>query len=309
MTSPAESAPHDAEQARQLTRPLRELAALVLLAANAVLLFVAFIDLLTPVYGYNSFADRMGNSFFTFVGLQAIVLPLLAVLLATHVSPVVGRAKQITQVALVEYAAGALLGALAVLVWLVGRLAEAEVLRALLGLLTRTAWFAIFALAAFVVYRIWRTLYHVPKPQPQPGLYGQPQPGWPQQPAPGAFPTAGYPPPGQAGYPTAGGPYGAPSAPQFGAAPQSGPAFGSPSAPNAGPASGATPQSGPAFGAAPQSAPPFSGPNTAPPFGQPPSADPTQAIPRQPGEAGAPPAPPADDSDRTQMLRRDEPGS
>ncbi|TDB75790.1 hypothetical protein [Micromonospora sp. KC723] len=292
MTSPAEPAPHDAAQVRQLTRPLRELAALVLLGANAVFLFVGFVDLFTPVNEYSTFSGRAGSNFFTFVGIEATALPLLAVLLATHVSPVVGRAKQITQVAVAEYAVSALLGALSFLIWLVGRLAEAEVLRALLGMLTRAAWFAVFAVSAFVVYRIWRTFFHVPKPQPQPqpGMYGQPQPGWPQQPAPGGFPTAGYPPPGQPGYPAAG-PYGPPS----GAVPQSAPPYGPPSAPP--------------FGAVPQSGPPFSGPNTAPPFGQPPSADPTQAIPRQPGEAGGPPAPQGDDSDRTQSFRRDDPQS
>ncbi|TDC73022.1 hypothetical protein E1193_26480 [Micromonospora sp. KC606] len=306
MTSPAEPAPHDAAQVRQLTRPLRELAALVLLGANAVLLFVGFVDLLTPANEYSTFPGRAGSGFFTFVGIEAIALPLLAVLLATHVSPVVRRAKQITQVAVAEYAVSALLGALALLIWLVGRLAEVELLRALLGMLTRAAWFAVFGVAAFVVYRIWRTFFHTPKPQPQPGMYGQPQPGWPQQPAPGTFPTAGYPPPGQSGYPAAGGPYGSPSAPPFGSPSGTVPPFGSPS--------GTVPPFGspsaPSFGAAPQSAPPFSGPNTAPPFGQPPSADPTQAIPRQPGEAGAPPATQGgEDNDQTQSFRRDDPQS
>ncbi|MEV4488783.1 hypothetical protein AB0K04_01550 [Micromonospora coxensis] len=292
MTSPAEPASHDATQARNLTRPLRELAALVLLGANAVLLFVGLIRLLAPANEYSTFSGRAGSTFFSFVGIEATVLPLLAVLLATHVSPVVGRARQITQAAVAEYAFGALLGALTFLIWLVGQLAEAEVLEALLGTLTRAAWFAVFAIAAFVAYRVWRTLYYVPKPKPQPGVYGQPQPGWPQQPAQGGFPSAGYPPPGQSGFPGPGAPYGQP-------APASAPPYGAPQY-------GTPPQSAPPFGAGtPQSAPPFPGPNTAPPFGQPPSADPTQTIPRQPGDTGAGPG--GDDSDRTQRFQRDDP--
>ncbi|MEH1054651.1 hypothetical protein V6U89_05490 [Micromonospora sp. CPCC 206171] len=294
MTSPAEPAPKDATQARQLTGPLRELAAFVLLGANAVLLFVGLIRLLAPASEYSTFSSRAGSTFFSFVGIEATVLPLLAVLLATHVSPVLPRAKQITQVAVGEYAFGALFGTLTFLIWLVNRLADAEVLDALLGLLTRAAWFALFALAAFVVYRIWRAFYHVPRPKPQPGVYGQPQPGWPQQSGPGGYPSAGYPSAGQYGQ------YGQPgpsSAPPFGAAPQSAPPF------------GPAPQSAPPFGA-PQSAPPFAGPNTAPPFGQPPSADPTQTIPRQPGEVGGPAVPPGgEDVDRTQRFHRDDPNS
>ncbi|MFJ6195271.1 hypothetical protein [Micromonospora sp. NPDC092111] len=328
MTSPAEPASHDASQARQITAPLRELAALVLLGANAVLLFVGLVRLLVPASEYSTFSGRAGSEFFAFVGIEATVLPLLAVLLATHVAPVSSRAKQLTQLAVGEYAFGALFGALTFLIWLVGRLAEAEVLDALLGMLTRAAWFAVFLVAAFVVYRIWRTLYYVPRPKPQPGVYGQPQPGWPQQPPQGGYPSAGYPPPGgQYGPPSftppqsappfgvppqSGPPFGVPpqSAPPFGVPPQSAPPFGTPpqsGPPQSGPSFGVPPQPAPPFGGAPQSAPPVGGPNVAPPFGQPPSADPTQAIPRQPGE---PTAGSGDvEADRTQPFRRDDPNS
>ncbi|MEH0843411.1 hypothetical protein V6U81_13590 [Micromonospora sp. CPCC 205711] len=310
MTSPAEPAPTAASQARQLTAPLRELAALVLLGANAVLLFVGFVRLLVPTSDYSTFSGRAGSEFFSFVGVESTVLPLLAVLLATHVNPVLPRAKQITQVAVGEYAFGALFGTLTFLIWLVDRLAKGEVLDALLGMLTRAAWFGVFAVAAFVVYRVWRTLYFVPKPKPQPGVYGQPQPGWPQQSGPAGYgvpgqPGGGYPaqpggyPAQPGGYPAAG-QYGHPapaSAPPF-AAPQSGPPF---AAPQSGP------PSTPSFGGAPQAGSPFGGSNTAPPFGQPPSADPTQTIPRQPADAGTRPPSPADEADRTQRLHRDDP--
>ena len=295
MTSPAEPASGDTTQASQLTKPLRELAALVLLGANAVLLFVGLLRLLVPVDDYSTFSGRAGSTFFAFVGLESTALPVLAVLLATHVRPVLPKAKLITQVALIEFAVSAAFGALTFLIWMVGRLADGEVLDAFLGLLTRVAWLAVFAIAAFVVFKIWRTLYSVPKPKPQPGVYGQAQPGWPQQPggypAPGGYPQAGAPQqPG--GYPQPG-PYGPPqSAPPFNTAPphapQSSPPFGAPQS------SPPVPESGPAYGGAP---------HPAPPFGQPPSADPTQAIPRQPADPGHP-APP---DDRTQRFDREDP--
>ncbi|MFC0099524.1 hypothetical protein ACFFKH_18630 [Micromonospora marina] len=327
MSSPAEPASGDAAQASQLIKPLRELAALVLLGANAVLLFVGLLRLLVPV-DYSTVTSRAGSTYFAFIGLEATVLPVLAVLIATVILPVVSKAKLITQVALVEYAVSAVFGALTFLIWLVGRLADGEVLDAFLGLLTRVAWLAIFGVAAFVVFKIWRTLYYVPKPKPQPGVYGQGQPGWPQQPGQGYPGPGGYPQqPGQ-GYPQAGspspgwpqqpGPYGQPqSAPPFNTAPphapQSGPPFGAPQsgppfgAPQSGPPSGApqsAPQSGPPF-PGPQQAPQYGSPQPAPPFGQPPSADPTQAIPRQSAEPGAPS--PAADDERTQRFDREDP--
>ncbi|MEV5629456.1 hypothetical protein [Micromonospora tulbaghiae] len=303
MTSPAEPASGDATQASQLIKPLRELAALVLLGANAVLLFVGLLRLLVPVDDYSTFSGRAGSTYFTFIGLESTVLPVLAVLIATVILPVLPKAKLITQVALVEYAVSAVFGALTFLIWLVGRLADGEVLDAFLGLLTRAAWLAIFAVAAFVVFKIWRTLYYVPKPKAQPGVYGQAQPGWPQQPGqPGGYPgPGGYPQqPGQ-GYPQVGspppgwpqqpGPYGQPqSAPPFNTAP--------PHAPQS------APQSGVPF-AGPQQAPQYGSPQPAPPFGQPPSADPTQAIPRQSAEPGAPS--PAADDERTQRFDREDP--
>ncbi|MFI6238804.1 hypothetical protein ACIBEF_02880 [Micromonospora sp. NPDC050795] len=288
MTSPAEPASADATQARQLTKPLRELAALALLGANAVFLFVGLLRLIAP-NDYSSFTDRAGSAFYAFVGVEAVGLPLLAVLLATHISPVLAKAKLITQAALVEYAVSALFGTLTMLIWTVGRLAEAEVLDALLGVLTRFAWMVIFAIAAWVVYTIWRAHYYVPRAKPQPGVYGQPQPGWPQQqggwPAPGqpgGQPQGGWPAPGQpgGGYPQAGQPGGGyPQAgyPQAGQYGQQSPPF-------------QAPQSAPPF---PQSAPPFS--QSAPPFPQ--SAPPhPQSAPPHPHSApphpqSAPPHP------------------
>ncbi|MER7330144.1 MULTISPECIES: hypothetical protein [unclassified Micromonospora] len=312
MTSPAEPASTDATEASQLTKPLRELAAFVLLGANAVFLFVGLIRLLTPTE-YVPFAGRAGSAFSAFVGMEAAALPVLAVLLATHVRPTTPKAKLITQVALGEYAFSALLGALTFLVWTVDLLAAGEVLEAFTGLLVRVAWLALLGLGAFVVFKIWRTLYFVPSPKPQPGVYGQPQPGWPQQggyPAPGQpgqpIPgQPGQPIPGQPGQPIPGqqgawqapGPYGAPYGQQ--PAPFGGPQATPPFTP--------APQSGPPAAAAPQSAPPFGSSPTAPPFGPPPSAEPTQAIPRQSVEpTQAIPRPTDGEPDHTQRINPGE---
>ncbi|MER7168262.1 hypothetical protein ABT336_19610, partial [Micromonospora sp. NPDC000207] len=302
MNSPAEPASPDAPQASQATKPLREIGAFVLLGANAVLLFIGLIRLLAPSHG--DFTTRAGSTYGSFIGLEATVLPLLAVLLATHVQPVVPKAKLIIQAALGQYAFGAVLGALTFLIWTVGRLAAADVLNALLGVLGRVAWLALFGFAAFLVYQIWRTLF--PKPVSQPGMYGQPQPGWPQQ--PGGYPNpgqqGGYPQAGQYGYPQSANPA---SAPPFGAQPSSqhsGPPFGGQqSAPQSAPPFGA-PQSAPPFGAQhspPQSAPPFGAPQSAPPFGaqpspfaapQPQSAPPFGSPAPTPGAQAATPAGP-----------------
>ncbi|MEU1588867.1 hypothetical protein [Micromonospora sp. NPDC005710] len=328
MTSPAEPASADASQARQLTKPLRELAALALLGANAVFLFVGLLRLIAP-NDYSSFTDRAGNAFFAFVGMEAVGLPLLAVLLATHISPVVAKAKLITQAAVVEYAVSALFGTLTMLIWTVGRLAEAEILDALLGVLTRFAWIVIFAVAAWVVYTIWRAHYYVPRPKPQPGVYGQPQPGWPQQqggwPAPGqpgGQPQGGWPAPGQPGaYPQSSQPGAYPQSGQYGQpsppfqAPQSAPPFpqsappfpqSSPSVSQSAPPSPSVPQSSPF----PQSAPPHaqsspSVPQSAPPFQAPQSAPPANPAPQSsPPSPAAPPFGQPPSADPTQAIPR-----
>ncbi|SCE72255.1 hypothetical protein [Micromonospora mirobrigensis] len=271
MTSPDESASTDPTPARRLTEPLREPAALALLGANAVFLFVGLLRLLVPNQ-YGDVTVRADFAYSLLVGLNAALLPLLAVLLATHVRPVLPHAALITKVALGEYAVSGVLGALTFLIWLVGRLAEGEVFDALLGMLTRAGWLILVAVGALVVWKVWSTLYRVPRAKPQPGMYGQPQPGWPQQPT-------GWPAPGQPAGPYAPGQYGQP------APAQPGPQYGQPYPGQP--------------GGGPQPAHP------APPFGQPPSADPTQTIPRQPGDPGTPPA--GQEGDRTQPFRRDDP--
>ncbi|MFC7544791.1 hypothetical protein [Plantactinospora sp. GCM10030261] len=168
--------PEPKPSAGQIIAPLRELAAVVLVGANALLLFVALIDLLIPVSGGPVFSSRVGGAFFDFVGLTAIVLPLVAVLLATIPQPPVGRAKLITQAAAVEYAVSAVFAVISFLVWMVNSLADLAFRALFTGVLVRTAFLTVFGIAAFAVYRVWRTLYYAPRPKREPGVYGRPQP-------------------------------------------------------------------------------------------------------------------------------------
>lgn len=289
MTSPVEPASTESTPARQLTRPLREPAAFALLAANALLLFVGLLRLLTS-----------GTSAAVFTGIEAVVLPLLAVLLATHLHPVLPRAKLITQVALGQYTFSAFFGALTLLIWSVDRLVSAELLEAFLGFLSQLAGLGLLLLAGFPVYRIWRRLYYVPKPKPQPGVYGAPQPGWPAPP-PGGQPGGqpGWPAPGSGGWPGPNQGAGWPDPSQGAGWPGSSQGAGWPVPPQPGAVYGQSAE--PPAGTSPSSSPPappspLSPPAT--PFGQPPSAEPTQAIPRQSVE---PPAP-SHDEDRTRRI-------
>lgn len=304
MTVQPEPTPAKATRASQVTAPLRELAALVLLGANALLLLVGLIDL---VFGRGTrFQDRAGSAFFDFIGIEGIVLPLLAVLLATHVEPPVRRAKQITLAALVEYAVSAVFGGLALLAWLFGRLADAQIRDAFTGLLLRVAYLAILAVAAFAVVKVWHALYHVPRPKPQPGVYGQPRPyGQPGFPPPGAGPQSypGGPAPGP-GFPpgSAGFPQGSPGFPPGSAGYPPGPApattYGSPAGYGQPTYPSAPPASGPPF---PTAAPTSGGPAGWPATGSE-VVEPTQVIPPPPGPPGPQPDAGADDSERTRVI-------
>ncbi|MGW0432948.1 hypothetical protein ACWDV4_10445 [Micromonospora sp. NPDC003197] len=304
MTSPPEPTPTGEAQASQLTKPLRELAALILVGANALMLFVALINMMIPQFEGSTFTSRAGSASFDFVGLLAIVLPLLAVLLVTHIQPATAKAKLITIIALVEYAVSAFFGVIALLSWLIGTLADVELRAAFTGLLVRVAYLGIFGIAAFAIFKIWRTLYYVPKPKPQPGMYGQPQAyGQPQQGYPAGYPQQPYGQPQEYGQQQ---PYGQQQG--YG----QGSVYGQPGVygqPAAGQDAGAT-QYVPQYGAnAPQSAPPA--PQSAPPA--PASAPPAPPQSAPPAQQSAPPAPEvtqvlgqsgggSDGSDRTQYL-------
>jgi hypothetical protein len=178
VTSQPQPAPGDAPPVGQYLRPLRDLAAWALVGAPAVLLFVAIIRLI-PAGDGEQFASRTQDSFYSFVNLPTIFFPLAAVLLSLLVRPVHPKAKLITVIALVEYAVAAFFGVVfGILVGLI-QIAGFSVRTAFEELLVRLVWLAVFALAGFAVYKIWRGLFYVPKPVAPPGVYGQPQYGVP----------------------------------------------------------------------------------------------------------------------------------
>jgi hypothetical protein len=325
VTSQPEPNPGEGRSAVQFLRPLRDLAAYALVAAPAVLLLVAIIRLIPSGIG-ESFTSRTQDSFYSFVSLPVILFPLGAVLLALLVKPQHPKAKLIVLAAAVEYAVAAVFGVIfGVFVGLVS-IADNSVRIAFEELLVRIAWLAVFAVAAFATYQIWRNLFFTPKPKAQPGVYGQTQYG-----APGAYPgQPGYGPPpggpgapgqpwGQPGYgqPGPGGQpgYGQPGPGQPGFPPPGQPAPGGYGQPTYGQPAG-QPSAPPAWGEPPQSAPPatpsWAQPATAQPPVQPVSAQPSSPQPWPAQPASAPPAgppgygspQPGDYSEPTQAVPR-----
>ena len=268
MTSQPQPTPGSASQ---YLRPLRDIAAYALVAAPAAMLFVAMIRLIPSGVGLD-FQSRAQDSFYSYVNVPTIFFPLGAVLLALLVRPQHGKARLITLIALTEYAVAAVFAIVfGILVGLI-KIASFSVRTAFEELLVRAAWLAVFAVAAFAVYQIWRHLFHTPKPKPQPGLYGQPTYG-----VPGTYPgQPGY---GQSGtaQPGYGQPAGTAEPPAYGqAGAAEPPAYGQAGAPGYGQAgSGQAPYGSPGYGQSPYGAPGAPG-----------------AYPGQPAPAATQPVPP-----------------
>ncbi|WP_250001043.1 hypothetical protein [Actinoplanes sp. M2I2] len=305
MTSQPQPAPGEGRSAGQFLRPLRDLAAYALVGAPALLLFVAVIRLIPD--GDDQFGYRTQDSFYGFINTSTVFMPLAAVLLALLVQPRHPKARLITLVALVEYAVMAFFGVLfGLLIGLINHASNNGARLAFEELLVRVAWLAVFAVAAYAVFRLWQGLFHVAKPKPQPGVYGQSaygQPGaYPGQPGYGqpaqGQPGYGQPGPGQPGYGP--GAYPPPGPQQFGppqGQPQGQPPHGQPQ--------GQPPQGQP-YGQ-PYGQPPQGNPQQQPAWGQPAMPVPASAPPAHP--ASAPPAPPAPPTfaEPTQVVPRAEP--
>lgn len=284
MTAQPGATPGDDRPAGQFLRPLRDVAALVAVAAPAVMLFVAVLRLIPSTVG-EQFASRTQDSFYSFVNVPIVALPLIAVLLATLIKPVHRQARLITLVAAVEYTVAAVFGVVfGILVGLV-QIADFSVRVAFEELLIRVTWLAIFGVAAFAVFQLWRNLYHVPRADTPPGMYGRPANGG--QPFGPQGQQYGPPPYGQ----------------QYGPAHQYGPQQPGPQQPGphqfgpVHPGQGAAYSAAPTWGQPPTPAQPMSmQPTSAQPMsaqpgpGQPLSAQPGQAQPlsAQPGQPGQP---------------------
>jgi hypothetical protein len=181
-SSAAPGSPANNSPGRRATEGLRPLAATALLAGNGVLLFLGVSDLIFVVSGWVSqFGARSEATFGTFAGPVAITLPLLATLLATHVSPPLPRCRAILVAALAEYAVSAFFG---VITYLGGFAHGVFSVRATFDwLLGRAVWLAFLTIAITVVYRVFRGMYPpAPVYRYGPTVYGRPYPGQPTYP-------------------------------------------------------------------------------------------------------------------------------
>ena len=108
-----------------------------------------------------------------FVEVVPVALPLVAVLLATHVRPVLAQGRLVTLGALIEYGVSALFGLVTMLAGFIGRVSSASDLGGGDGvrvgfedLLARLAWLGVLGVAGFVVLRVYLGAYVTPKPRP-----------------------------------------------------------------------------------------------------------------------------------------------
>src|SRR3954451_14263449 len=146
VTSQPPPGPGEAKTVGAYLRPLRDLAAYVLVGATAVLLFVAIIRLIpgsTDGYSY-----RTQDSFYGFVNVATVFFPLAAVLLALVVTPRHPKAQLIVLAAVVEYAVMAFFGVLfGLLVGVINHAGNDGVRTAFEEFLVRLAWLAVLGVA------------------------------------------------------------------------------------------------------------------------------------------------------------------
>ena len=141
--------------ARQVTEPFRPIAANALLIGNGVFLFIGLSDLLFVVDGWASgFGTRSVGAFDAFAGPFAVALPLLAVLIATHVGPTLPKARIVLLGALGSYAFSAVFGVITYLGAFAGSLFSVR--DTFDGLLWRSVWLCFLAIAGMAVYRVYQ---------------------------------------------------------------------------------------------------------------------------------------------------------
>jgi hypothetical protein len=132
----------------------RALAAWALVGYAALHLFFAFFDWLLP--GDGTFTGRSANAGFT--NLFVMAMPVVAVLLAVHVAPVLSHAKLITTVALLEYVVSLVFGVFALLIG-VGAVVDGPInssndaFDALAYFVMGAAALALIAVAGWVTYQ------------------------------------------------------------------------------------------------------------------------------------------------------------
>lgn len=144
--------------------PVRPLTCWALLALAGTIIFFGFLDWIFPT-GPRDFPDRFGVGAFT--ELVVLVAPVLAMLIATKVGPVLAQAKLVGSVALIEYAVALLLGGLAFLITLASRFdglhddglyAFGGALQVVGGILQTLLLLGLLALAALWTFRIYTSI-------------------------------------------------------------------------------------------------------------------------------------------------------
>jgi hypothetical protein len=193
-------------RARRFTEPLRELSVFALLGGNAVFLLIGVTRLFVVIDGWASdFGRRCDETFPTFVGPASLGLPVLAVLLATHVEPMVPRTRLVLLAAIAEYGVSAFFG---VLTFLGAFAYDLRSPRAVIeGVLVSGVWLAFLVLGCLLLYRIWRGLFPPAPPRSPvyggyaPTTYGKPYPGQPMYPQPGTPASPAGQSPAAAGWP------------------------------------------------------------------------------------------------------------
>ncbi|MGH3728456.1 MAG: hypothetical protein ACRDTU_06855, partial [Micromonosporaceae bacterium] len=189
----------DEQTASQYTKPYRSILGYALLAAASLELLLILVRWLVPPTS-GTVMDRASDLLVStsLVSLVTVALPLVAVLIATHVAPVISQAKTITLVALVLYGIITLLTLLATVARLINVLDGISAKSMLTFLLSHLMTFVLLGVPFFVVLRVFLGLTPKAAPAPAYGGYGQ------QQFSGQAYPqTQAYPQPATAAAPAA----------------------------------------------------------------------------------------------------------
>jgi len=154
MTTPT---PPTGNPAGRILSSPRELAAWALVGYVALVLFFEFFQWILPG---GTFSGRSANA--DFRSLLIMGMPVLAVLLAAHVSPVIGSARMIAAIALAEYAFALFFGLVTLLIGL-GAVFDSvddasESFGALGYLVLGIAGLGLMTVAALVVWRAFSSL-------------------------------------------------------------------------------------------------------------------------------------------------------
>ena len=165
MTTPT---PSSGASLGRVTSSPRALAIWALLVWAALQLFFTFLLWIFPT-SVISFTGRSQGAFMTFASLLTIAVPVLAVLLATHVEPALPEARLVALIALIEYAFALLFGALTFLIGLGSAFSDlddpdgalysfGEALAGIRYLVMGVVQLGLLAIAALIVYRTFTAL-------------------------------------------------------------------------------------------------------------------------------------------------------